>query len=403
MSHSTSDTLATPTHLFDQVSLGKIVQIRDQLLATQAAGKPVFRFESGDPSFAPPAHVIDAINAAARAGKTHYVSNNGIPELREALAQKVVAKNRIEGITANDVFVTNGAIQALFTTFSSLLSPGDEVLIPDPMWTETGDIIRLTGGVPRRVPIRADRGFTYRPEDIEAAITPRTAVIFLNTPHNPTGAVLGRETLLGIIDVARRHNLWIISDEAYEDIIFAPNVHYSTASLAGDYAPRVISVFSFSKSHALAGLRIGCVVTRSSLLRARLPKILRCSTNGVNSLAQWGALAAVTGNQDHIAANCAAYLERRDIMLEALRGIPGVHPFTPEGTFFIWADLDPALYERLEVRDADALSKRLASDGIGSVPGDAFGATCEDAIRLSFSCDTKMVREGSALLRGALS
>jgi aspartate aminotransferase len=215
--------------------------------------------------------------------------------------------------------------------------------------------------------------------------------------------VLGRETLLGIIEVARQHNLWIISDEAYEDIIFAPNIHYSTASLAGDYAPRVISVFSFSKSHALAGLRVGYVVTRSSLLRARLPKILRCSTNGVNSLAQWGALAAVTGNQDHIGANCAAYLERRDIMLEALRGIPGVRPFAPAGTFFIWADLDPILYERLEVPDADALSARLASDGIGSVPGDAFGSTCEDAIRLSFSCDTRMVREGSALLRGALS
>jgi aspartate aminotransferase len=389
-------------HPLDLVSLGKIVLIRERLLAAQAAGRRVYRFESGDPSFAPPRHVVDAVGDAAAAGKTHYVPNNGVPELRRALADKVVRRNGIAGITADDVFVTNGAMHALFVVFGALLAPGDEVIIPDPMWTEVAENVRLAGGTPVGVPLRAEDDFEYRPDAIEAAITPRTAAIFLNTPHNPTGAVLSREALAAILDVARRHDLWVVSDEAYEDVIFAPAAHHSAAALAGDDAGRVVSIFSFSKSHAMSGLRTGYVVTTSPLLHGRIPKLLRCTINGVNSLAQAAAVTAVTGDQAHLAAMQAEYRVRRDLMVDALAGIDGVRPFTPRGTFFVWAELDPSVYQRLEVRDADALSERLADQGIGSAPGDAFGASCADAIRFSFSCDTAMVREGVAALRAAL-
>jgi aspartate aminotransferase len=393
---------APEIHPLDLISLGKIVQIRERLLVAQAAGTRVYRFESGDPSFAPPPQVLDAVTAAGKAGKTHYVPNNGVPELRRALAEKVARKNGLAGVTPDDVFVTNGAMHALFATFGALLAPRDEVIIPDPMWTEVAENIRLAGGTPVGVPLRAEDGFEYRPEAIEAAITPRTTTIFLNTPHNPTGAVLSKETLRAIVDIARRHDLWIVSDEAYEDVIYDPAVHHSVGALAGDRADRVVSVFSFSKSHAMSGLRTGYIIARAPILHDRIPKLLRCTINGVNSLAQAAAVAAVTGDQSHLGAMRDEYLVRRSLLIDALTGIDGVRPFVPRGAFYVWAELDPSLYERLEVADADGLSVRLAEAGIGSAPGDAFGSSCADAIRFAFSCDTGMVREGAGALRAAL-
>jgi aspartate aminotransferase len=386
----------------DQLSLGKIVQIRERLLSAQATGKRVYRFESGDPSFAPPVHVLDALTQAAHAGKTHYVPNNGIPELRRVLAQKAATKNGLTSTTADDIFVTNGAMHALYVAFGALLLPGDEVIIPDPMWTEVAENIRLAGGVPVGVPLRADADFAYRADDIQAAITPRTTAIFLNTPHNPTGAVLSREALGEIMELARRHDLWVVSDEAYEDVIYAPHTHHSIGSLARGDERRVVSIFSFSKSHAMSGLRTGYIVTRDPSLHDRIPKLLRCTINGVNSVAQWAALAAVTGSDRHIEEMRAVYHERRDTLLRALSGIPGVRPFVPRGAFYVWVELDSSVYERLEVADADALATLLADQGIGCAPGDAFGESCTDAIRFAFSCDTAMVREGSVLLREAL-
>ena len=186
-------------------------------------------------------------------------------------------------------------------------------------------------------------------------------------------------------------------------MLYEPYAHHSIAALAGDWAHRVISVYSFSKSHAMSGLRTGYVVTRSPLLKQRIQKLLRCTINGVNSLAQWGALAAVTGPADLLAHMRAEYAVRRGILLEALRGVPGLRPFAPHGAFYVWAELDPSLYRTVGVANADELSARLAQNGIGSAPGDAFGEHCHDAIRFACSCDTAMVRPGAGLLREALT
>ena len=390
-------------HPLDQLSLGKIVQIRERLFQAQAAGKAVYRLESGDPNFAPPTHVLDAVDQAARAGKTHYIPNDGIPELRKALAEKLRTKNKIPWVTDKHVFLTNGAMHGLFVTFSSLLSKGDEVIIPDPMWTEVAENIRLAGGVTVGIPLRATEDFEYRPAEIERRITPKTRAIFINTPQNPTGAVLSETTLREIIAIAKRHDLFIVSDEAYEDVIYEPSVHISVAALAPDYADKIITIFSFSKSHAMSGLRTGYVVTCNPVLLDRIPKLLRCTINGVNSLAQWAAVAAVTGPQNHLAAMRDEYLVRRDALIGALQGIDGVRPFTPKGSFFVWAELDPSLYKRLGVADADGVTNLLAERGIGSAPGDAFGESCVNAIRFSFSCATPMVEAGAAALRETLT
>ena len=387
----------------DDISFGKIVQIREVLLRAQAKGARVIRFESGDPSFTVAPHVLDAIAAAGKAGKTHYIPNDGIPELRAALAEKLKTKNKLADITQHDVFLTNGAMHALYVAFGSMLADGDEVIIPDPMWTEVAENIKLAGGIPKRVAVTAADDYAYAPEAIAEAITPRTRAIFINSPHNPTGAMASRETLEAIVDLARENDLWIVSDEAYEDVVYEPNAHISIGSIAGDYAHRVVSVFSFSKSHAMAGLRTGYIVTRSRLLKERIQKLLRCTINGVNSLAQWGALAAVVGPQDHLATMRAEYTLRRDMMGDALRDIPGLRAFQPRGAFYLWVELSPDVYARLGVRGADELSARLAQNGIGSAPGDAFGVQCVDAIRFAFSCETEMVRTGSALLRAALT
>ncbi|MEO7101776.1 MAG: aminotransferase class I/II-fold pyridoxal phosphate-dependent enzyme [Gemmatimonadaceae bacterium] len=396
-------TSSLPVHYLDAISLGKIVQIREQLLKAQAGGMRVFRFESGDPSFAVADVVLEAVEKAARAGKTHYVPNNGIPQLRTALADKVVRKNGLGGVTSDDIFVTNGAMHALFVAFGALLVAGDEVIVPDPMWTEVVENIRMAGGVAVGVALDADDNFEYRADRIEAAITPRTRAIFLNTPHNPTGAVLSHEKLQEILAIARANNLWIISDEAYEDVLYATWTHTSIGSIAGEYADRVISIYSFSKSHAMSGLRVGYIVTQAPLLHDRIPKLLRCTINGVNSLAQWGSLAAVTGPSDHLRAMCEQYSIRREIMIDALSGIPGVHPFAPRGAFYVWVEIDDSALERLGVPSAAALSEKLAEVGIGSAPGDAFGDSCVNSMRFAFSCDTEMVREGSVLLRAALN
>ena len=401
MESPATETLAP--HRLDSVSFGKIVQIRETLLRAQAKGARVIRFESGDPSFSVAPHVLEAIAEAGRLGKTHYVPNDGIPELRRALAEKLRAKNGIAGVLPRDVFLTNGAMHALYVTFGTLLSEGDEVVIPDPMWTEVAENIRLAGGTPVRVPLQMAGDYAYVPDAVARAITPATRAIFINTPHNPTGAVLDRPTLEALVALARQHDLWIVSDEAYEDVLYEPYTHCSVASIAGDWADRVISVYSFSKSHAMSGLRVGYIVTKSVVLQERIQKLLRCTINGVNSLAQWAALAATAGPQEHLPGMRAEYRTRRDVLLAALEGVPGVRPFVPRGAFYVWAELDPSLYERLGVAGADELSAKLAANGIGSAPGDAFGVQCADAIRFAFSCDTEMVRTGASVLRSALT
>lgn len=388
-------------NVLDSISLGKIVQIRERLLKAQAAGKKVFRFESGDPNFSLAPHVLKALQDAAAQGKTHYIPNNGIPELRSALAKKLREKNKID-VSDENIFVTNGAMHALFVTFACMLSPGDEVIVPDPMWTEVVENIKLAQGVPVGIPLKASQNFEYSPAAIAAKITPKTRAIFLNTPHNPTGAVMSKETLLAIADLARRHHLWVVADEAYEDVIFAPYTHHSFASLAPDLKEKTVSIYSFSKSYAMSGLRTGYIATHAKSLLDRLPKLLRCTINGVNSVAQWTALAAIEGDQGQLQMMNDEYLKRRDILLGALEGIEGLRPFCGRGSFFVWAELEESLYRRLGVKDADALSSWLAEKGVGSAPGDAFGESCANAIRFAFSCSTEMVKEGAPYLRELL-
>jgi len=390
------------THIVDQVSFGAIVQVRDRLLEQQARGRKVLRLESGDPSFNVPEIAREAMEKALRDGHTHYTASTGIPVLREAIFNKVRAENGLEVPSVDNVIVTSGAMNALYIIFRALLEAGDEVILPDPMWTEIAENIRLGGGTPRGVRLRAGEGYQFVAADIESAITPRTKAIFVNTPQNPTGAVLGHEALESIAELAEKHNLILISDEAYEHVIFDGQKHVSIGSLPAAHG-RTISVYSLSKTYAMSGLRVGYIVVTDPLLLERMKKLVRCTVNGVNSVAQYGAAAAISGPQDATRAMAHEYQQRRDILFSALEEAPYVQAFQPGGAFYLWARIKPDWPGYQGKSDDWSLTNYLIDNAaIGSAPGSAFGPAGSGHIRFAFSCSTEQGQEAARLLPSVL-
>ncbi len=390
------------SHIVDTVSLGAIVQVRDRLLDQQAKGRKVLRLESGDPSFDIPAHVCEAMEKALRDGLTHYTASTGIPPLREAILHKVTSENGLNVSGADNIVVTNGGMHGLYILFRALLEAGDEVILPDPMWTEIAENIRLGGGTPIPVRLRPESGYQYDPAEIESAITPRTRAIFVNTPHNPTGAVASRVTLELIAAIAEKHNLTLVSDEAYEHVIFDGLIHTSLGSLPAAQG-RTVSVYSMSKTYAMSGLRMGYLVVTDALLLERLKKLVRCTINGVNSVTQYGAVAALNGPQDATRAMAAEYQSRRDMLFAALEESPYLEAFKPGGAFYLWAKIKPDWPGYQGKTDDWSMTNYLIDRvGVGSSPGSAFGPAGAGHIRFAFSCSTEQVRAAAGLLPAAL-
>jgi aspartate aminotransferase len=390
-------------HILDSISFGAIVQVRDRLLEQQAAGRKIYRLESGDPSFDLPVLVRDAITEALAKGLTHYTASAGVQPLREAIVKKVKRDNALPVDGADQVVVTSGGMHALYLTFMSLLDPGDEVVIPDPMWTEIAENIRLAGGVPVRAPMDLDAPIAWTAEIIERHMTPRTKAIFVNTPQNPTGLVIPREELVRIAELAARRDVQIISDEAYEHVIFDGREHVSIGSLPGAWE-RTHTLFSTSKSYAMSGLRVGYIVSPNNMFLERVRKLLRCTTNGVNSIAQYGAAAAMKTTPEASKAMGVEYGARRDALLAGLRGIKVLHPIVPQGTFFMWLRIDPSWGGYKGQTDDWAMTQFLIDQGgVGSSPGTAFGPAGAGCIRLAYSCDRPQVEDATRVIRGLLA
>jgi len=387
--------------IVDQISFGGIVAIRDSLLKMRSEGKKVYRLESGDPSFDIPPHVRDAMIDALMKGYTHYAESTGIMPLRQAIHRKVVEENKIPIKDHDHVLVTNGAMHGLYVTFRALLVPGDEVIIPDPVWTEIADNVKLAGGVPVRCILKPENDFLYDPADVESLITSRTKAIFILTPHNPTGAVFPKKILEEIVDIAVKRNLYIVSDEAYEHIIYDGLRHVSVGSLPGA-EDRSITIFSASKSFAMSGLRIGYIVTNIDKIIERGKKLLRCTINGVNSIAQYGALAALNGPKDYIEEMRREYQHRRDMIYETTSKLRSLKPFKPRGTFYIWCRISEDWRDSEGRRSDWAMTNYLLRFGLGSTPGSEFGPASSEYIRFSFSCDTNHLAESLEVLKEVL-
>ncbi len=391
-------------HIVDTIAGTGIVSVRDALLAQQAAGQSVCRLESGDPSFALPGHVAEALARAIRDGHTHYTAGAGIPALREAAARKVNRENRLPNVEPAEVFITNGAMHGLYVAFRALLTPcladPDEVVLPDPTWTETADNVTINGGRPVGVPVFSAEGKGGTPlvgptagddewaSRVRSAITPRTRAIVVNSPHNPTGLVWTAGQLRALASVAADHGLWLVSDEAYEHVIFDGLQHVS----AGFFGyPRVLSVYSMSKSYAMSGLRLGYVVCPRKLeppVAERIGKLLRCTINGVNSATQWAGVAALNGPQDCTRSMAEEYERRRDLLFGGLAELPWLEPVRPSGAFYQWARIDDARWPT-----GWDLTNYLMTLGVGSAPGEVFGPSGAGWIRFAFACSTDQIEE----------
>ena len=370
----------------DRVPWSGIVRIRDMMFSV----KDPFRLDQGDVSFDAPDSVKAAMSRAIAENKTHYLQSTGLPRLRELMAGKMRAKNGIPIGDVDEVLVTNGGIHALYVMFQAVLEPGDEVLLPNPVWPPTAGHVVAAQGTPVYVPLREPIGWRYDLDELRAAITPKTRAIYINSPHNPTGGVLTRADVETIAEIARERNLWVFSDEAYEDVLFEGE-HVSIGSLPGMYE-RTIPMFTMSKSYAMTGVRVGYLAVKDDAVRDRAKKILLYTTSNVCSIAQFGAIGALEGPQECMPAFAAELRARRDFFYEGLRSLGGV--FTgdpPNGAFYAFVRINRSVDVAPGATSPSssiswAMTEHLIKHGrIGCVPGVDFGTAGEGHIRFCFA------------------
>ena len=370
---------------------GSDVLIMQRLAAELTArGEPVYRFVQGEPDFDTPAHIVEAAMRAMQDGYTHYPPSEGYLGLREAVAAKLARENGLEVDPRTEVIVTNGAGLGLYLAIMAVVDPGDEVLLSDPTYGPYRNDILLAGGTPVLVPLVPDTEGRPRWDlaALEAAITPRTRAIIINTPSNPTGVVMNDAELAGIADLALRHDLVIIADEVYEKLVFDGAKHVSIATLAPEVAARTITVNSFSKTYAMTGWRLGYNAAPAALV-ATMEKVNSVCGRAAAAFVQQAGIAALHGPQDSIASMIEAYAARRNLVDGQLREMPKVRWISPEGAFYFFID---ASAFGLDSRE---LAERMLHDAhVILTPGTYYGPAGAGWLRLSFSTSPSELVEG---------
>ena len=359
--------------------------------ALKADGHDICSLSAGEPDFDTPAFIRQAAAQALEAGHTRYGPAAGEPELREAIAAKISGENKVP-TSADQVLVTNGGKQALFNLFQVLLGPGDELLLPAPYWLSYPDMAQLAGASVRLIPSSAAEGFRLDPERLEAAITPASKLLVLNSPGNPTGMVLSRPELEAIATVLRRHpQVAVVCDEIYEFLLAPGHQHHSFAAVAPDLADRVFTVNGFAKGWAMTGWRIGWLAGPAAVVKAAIA-LQSQSTSNVCSFAQYGALAAVSGPRDCVHTMAEQFNRRRSLLSDGLRAIPGLELLPPEGAFYAFPDVSSTGLDSMTI-----CNRLLDEQGLAVVPGVAFGD--DRCIRLSCAAGEATINDGLARLR----
>ncbi|MDQ3212898.1 MAG: pyridoxal phosphate-dependent aminotransferase [Acidobacteriota bacterium] len=372
----------------DAVPFSGIIRIRDMMYGIEHP----FRLDQGDVSFDAPGTVQQAMHRAIDDNHSHYLPTTGVPRLLDLLAEKLRRVNRIPVRTPEDLMVTTGGIHGLYLLFQSLLEPGDEVIVPDPAWPPCMGNIIAARGVPVPCTLHEHAGWRYDLGELEAKISPRTRAIYVNSPHNPTGGVLTRADLEAIGALCSERRLWLVSDEAYEDIVFDGAEHVSPASLPGLY-DRTVSLFTFSKSYAMTGLRLGYIVASDAQLRERMKKLLFYTCSNVTSVVQFGGIGALEGSQECVEGFRRELEARRDLFYAGIRehagDIFGGTP--PRGAFYAFLRMTDSWPPPQSPRAGSrswAMAEHLISRGrIGCVPGADFGAAGEGYVRFCFARD----------------
>src|SRR5271170_4565388 len=372
----------------DEVGFSDIVQIRNKVLDLRSSGQTVHSFHGGEPFFDTPEPIKYAMLKALVENKTRYAPSSGIEPLRTALAKKLQTRNKIDA-TTDHVIVTAGGAHALHVAFQAVLNPGDDVLLFSPYWTPIRDMV--TGAEARAllVPTATARrnGLT---KTLEQFSTPHTRAIYYNTPQNPSGTVFSRAEAEEVAAFAKKHELIVIADEAYEDLVYEGD-HFSIASLPG-MAERTITAFTFSKSYAMTGWRVGYAVA-DELFMSGLRKLVLYSVNGVSTMTQWAALEALRIPRSEIDARREEYRQRRDLLVNGLNEA-GLPCEMPQGAFYAFPRVT-----RISKDSRTAASMLLTKAHVATVPGVVFGAQGEGHVRFGYAVDPHAIEEGLAALK----
>jgi aspartate aminotransferase len=371
----------------------------------RARGIDVISFGAGEPDFDTPERIKDAAIAAMRRGQTKYTEVGGIPELRAAVCAKLQRDNGLRYEPA-DALVSCGAKHTLFNIVTALVNPGDEVLVPSPFWVSYPEQVRLLGGTPVTVETREATGFDLDPERLRAAVTPRTKLIVLNSPNNPTGAVFSPEALAAVARLAIERKLWIVADECYESLTFEGR-HVSIAALDPEVKARTLVVNTCSKAYAMTGWRIGYAAGPRQLIRA-MTDVQSQVTSNPSSVAQWAAVEALTGPQDDVAKMAGEFDRRRRLIVAGLNALPGVSCVMPKGAFYAFANVS-GLCGRTWMHEGRAITLKGSLDvtaflleqaRVAVVPGLDFGSDAH--VRLSYATSEALIREGLARMGAAI-
>ncbi|MDB6147115.1 MAG: aminotransferase class [Spartobacteria bacterium] len=368
-----------------QLTPSLTLSIDSKAKAMKAEGLDVCGFGAGEPDFDTPEHIKRAAIEALEAGFTKYTPSSGIPELRQAIAEKLAADNQLT-YKASQIVVSNGAKHACYNAILATCQPGDEVIIPSPYWVSYPDMVRLAGAEPVILPTTERMQWKMRAEDFENAMTPRTKMLILNSPGNPTGAVYTQEELQRIVEVAAEEDIYILSDEIYEKLVYDDAKHVSIASLSKEAADLTITVNGFSKSYAMTGWRLGYLAAPEAVAKA-VDSIQSHSTSHPASFVQRAGLAALKGDQQPLADMREEFDMRRNYMIDRISKIPNITAVKPRGAFYVLVNIS-----QLGLTSQNFADRLLSKANVAVVPGAAFGD--DRTIRLSYATSIDIIKKG---------
>jgi aspartate aminotransferase len=372
----------------NRITVSPTMAVMQEAERFKARGADVVDFGPGEPDFPTPEHIKRAAVKALDENRTKYTATPGIAPLRRAICDWHAAQLGSSYEPA-ECIVNVGGKNSIFNTICSLIDLGDEVIIPAPYWVSYPDIVKYAGGTPVFIETRAEDGFCPTARQIEEAIGPQTRIVIINSPNNPTGAVIAEDEFEAILDVCKKGRLWLLSDECYSHFVYSDGKPYSIARAPGA-KERVIIAGSFSKTFAMTGWRMGYTLGPAPLIGA-INKLQSQATSNATSIAQYAALEAMLGPMDSVGLMLAEYARRRQIILAGLRAIPGVTCTAPQGAFYVFPNV--AAHFRSEMPDDTTLAKQLLErEHVAVVPGAAFGAPGH--IRISYATSVERIEEG---------